>query len=85
METLEKENLIICECGNKTIKEAIDIFLNTELPYKHAKKLVTGCNKSCCREPLMKLFDMVYFGKVDIDEIAQLLEKQKSRFGGLFG
>jgi len=66
------EEIIICECGEKTIAEAIEIFQNTSLPYKHAKKLVTGCNKSCCRKPLMKLFDMVMFGKIDVAEVARL-------------
>ena len=63
---------VICECGNKTIADAIMIFQNTTLPYKKAKKLVTGCDKSCCRRPLMKLYDMVEFGKIDIVEIARL-------------
>ena len=75
-----KEQKIICECGRKNIAEAIEIFQNTNLPYKKAKKLVTGCNKSCCRKALMKLFDQVYFGKIDIDEISDLIDKQNSVF-----
>ena len=67
------EDLVICECGEKTIAEAIEIFQNTSLPYKRAKQLVTGCNKSCCRKPLMKLFDMVLFGKIDVPEVARLI------------
>ena len=31
------EQKIICECGNKTVAEAIDIFQDTDLPYKKAK------------------------------------------------
>ena len=34
----EVKNKIICECGNKTVAQAIDIFLQTDLPYKKAKK-----------------------------------------------
>lgn len=64
---------IICECGAKTIKEAMVILQNTSLPYKKAKKLVTGCDKSCCRKPLMKLFDMVYYGEIDMEEVAKLI------------
>lgn len=72
MTASELEDVIICECGEKTIAEAIEIFQNTSLPYKKAKKLVTGCDKSCCRKPLMKLFDMVMFGKIDVTEVARL-------------
>ncbi|MCH9814098.1 MAG: hypothetical protein K0U47_09175 [Epsilonproteobacteria bacterium] len=64
----------ICECGEKNVGEAVEIFQHTELPFKKAKKLVTGCNKNCCRQPLMKLFDMVYFGKYDYDEIYRLIK-----------
>lgn len=77
---LRPEDKIICDCGEKTVAEAIEIFLETDLPYKKAKKLVTGCNKSCCRVPLMKLFDMVYFGKVDVNEIARLIEIRNNKF-----
>ncbi|NWF66035.1 MAG: hypothetical protein HXX81_01055 [Campylobacterales bacterium] len=77
------EDKIICECGNKTVKQAIDIFLQTDLPYKKAKKLVTECDKSCCRVPLMKLFDMVYFGKVDLQEIDTLLTARKDKLNYL--
>lgn len=65
--------LEICECGVKNVAEAIKIFQNTSLPYPKAKKLVTGCNKSCCRHALMKLFDMAYYGKFDLPEIARLI------------
>lgn len=64
----------ICECGDKNVAQAIDIFQHTELPFKKAKKLVTGCNKNCCRQPLLKLFDMVHFGKFDYDEIYRLIQ-----------
>lgn len=79
----EIKKKIICECGEKTIEEAIEIFLNTDLPYKKAKKLVTGCNKSCCRVPLMKLFDMVYFGRVDIVEIGRLVDIRNNVFDSM--
>ncbi len=69
----------ICECGEKDVAQAIEIFQNTSLPYKKAKKLVTECNKTCCRVALMKLFDMQQFGKYDYDEIALLIEKRLER------
>lgn len=71
---------IICECGEKSIAQAMTIFQNTDLAYKKAKKLVTGCDKSCCREPLMKLFDQVYFGHVHVEEIVHLIEKRHNKF-----
>jgi len=64
---------IVCECGSKTIKEAMIIFQNTSLPYKKAKKLVTGCDKTCCRKALMRLFDMTYYGEIDMKEVADLI------------
>ncbi len=76
-------NTIICECGEKTINEAIVIFQNTSLPYKKAKKLVTGCSKSCCRLPLMELFNMVYIGKIDIDEIVRLKQVSLNKFDSM--
>lgn len=80
---LEHADTIICECGNKTIKEAIEIFQNTSLPYKKAKKLVTGCDRTCCRKPLMALFDMVYFGEIDINEIVRLIKSKDAIFENL--
>jgi len=71
---------IICECGQKTIQDAIDIFKSTTLPYKKAKKLVTECNQTCCRRPLMALFNMVEFGEIDYEEIAFLIDQKNSRF-----
>ena len=65
--------LEICECGSKNVAEAIKIFQDTTLPYPKAKKLVTGCTKSCCRHALTKLFDMTYFGEFDLPEIARLI------------
>ena len=59
MEKLEDK--IICECGEKTVAQAVEIFKQTDLPYKKAKKLVTGCNQTCCRRPLMALFNMIEF------------------------
>ena len=55
------------------------IFKDTDLPYKKAKKLVTGCNKTCCRRPLMALFNMVEFGEVDYEEIAFLIDAKNDR------
>jgi hypothetical protein len=69
----------ICECGEKNVAQAIDIFQDTSLPFKKAKKLVTGCNKSCCRAPLLKLYDMNQFGTFDYDEIAYLIEQRAQR------
>jgi len=70
---------IICECGQKNIAQAIEIFKSTTLPYKKAKKLVTECNQTCCRRPLMALFNMIEFGEIDIEEIAFLIDQKNSR------
>lgn len=75
-EILAKE---ICECGEKSVAEAIEIFQNTSLPFKKAKKLVTECNKTCCRQALSKLFDMTYFGKFDFSEIDRQIELRHDR------
>ncbi len=64
----------------KTIQDAIEIFKATTLPYKKAKKLVTQCNQTCCRRPLMALFNMVEFGEIDYEEIAFLIDQKNSRF-----
>ncbi len=72
---------IICTCGEKNVFEAIEIFKSTSLPYKKAKKLVTGCNKTCCRKPLMRLFDMVEYGEIDFEEIGFLIDKINSIAG----
>ena len=69
----------ICECGLKNVAEAIEIFQDTALPFKKAKKLVTECNKSCCRAALIKLYDMNQFGRYDYDEIAHLIEQRLER------
>ena len=69
----------VCECGQKNVAQAIDIFQNTALPFKKAKKLVTECNKSCCRAVLMKLYDMNQYGRYDYDEIAYLIEQRLER------
>lgn len=76
----EYASKIICECGQKSIQDAIDIFKATTLPYKKAKKLVTGCNQTCCRRPLMALFNMVEFGEIDYEEIAFLIDQKNGRF-----
>jgi hypothetical protein len=70
---------IICECGNKSVDEAVQIFKATDLPYKKAKKLVTECNKTCCRRPLMALFNMVEFGEIDYEQIDFLIEQKQER------
>lgn len=75
-EILEME---ICECGEKSVEDAIEIFQNTSLPFKKAKKLVTECNKTCCRAALVKLYDMQQFGKYDYEEIEMLVEKRLER------
>jgi hypothetical protein len=72
-------NKIICECSGKNVAQAIDIFNDTDLPYKKAKKLVTECNKTCCRRPLMALFKMVEFGEVDYEEIDFLIDQMNAR------
>jgi len=83
MSSEELLELTICECGNKNVKEAIEIFQNTTLPYKKAKKLVTGCDKTCCRNPLRKLFDMVYFGDIDLEEIHRQIELRHNKLASL--
>lgn len=75
----ELKNKQICECGEKSIQEAIEIFQNTTLPYKKAKKLVTGCNKTCCRRALMALYNMVDFGAIDYEEVAFLIDETNNR------
>ena len=72
----------ICECGNKTVEDAVEIFKNTDLPYKKAKKLVTGCNKTCCRKPLMALYNMIDFGDIDYEEISFLIDAMNERLKG---
>lgn len=62
----------ICECGCKSVADAIAIFQANALPFKKAKKLVTECDKNCCRGVLLSLFEMTEFGKFDYDEIHRL-------------
>ena len=69
----------VCECGEKNVAQAIEIFQDTGLPFKKAKKLVTECNKSCCRSVLMKLYDMNQFGRFDYEEIATLIIQRQER------
>lgn len=83
----EKLNKIICKCGEKNVAQAVEIFKQTDLPYKKAKKLVTGCNKTCCRRPLMALYNMVEFlktsddlqGTIDYEEIDFLIDQMNER------
>lgn len=70
---------IICNCGSKTVSQAVEILQDTDLPYKKAKKLVTECNKTCCRRPLMALFNMIEFGKIDYEEIDFLIDQMNDR------
>lgn len=74
-------NLQICECGEKTVADAIEIFQSTYEPYKKAKKLITGCSKSCCRGPLMKLFNMTFTGEIDLQEIKRQIDLRNDKFG----
>ena len=76
------KNRQICECGDKSVEEAVIIFKNTDLPYKKAKKLITGCNRTCCRKPLMALYNMVDFGCIDYEEIAFLIDAMNDRMKG---
>ncbi|NCD12667.1 MAG: hypothetical protein EOL93_08950 [Epsilonproteobacteria bacterium] len=72
---------IICECGQKSIQEAIDIFKSTTLPYKKAKKLVTQCNQSCCNEALRMLYQCVKGKKpikIPYEKIAFLIDQKKN-------
>jgi hypothetical protein len=73
----------ICECGEKNVAQAIEIFQNTSLPFKKSKKLVTECNKNCCRAALEKLSDMVTFGRFDYDEIAYQIQLRNDRLARL--
>jgi len=77
MEKLEDK--LVCECGEKTVAQAVEIFKGTDLPYKKAKKLVTGCSKTCCRRPLMALYNMIEFGEIDYEEIAFLIDAKNDR------
>ena len=76
-------NLQICECGEKTVADAIEIFQSTYEPYKKAKKMITGCSKSCCRGPLMKLFNMTFTGEIDLQEIKRQIDLRNDRLGQL--
>lgn len=69
----------ICECGEKSVAQAIETFQDTSLPFKKAKRLVTECNKSCCRTALTKLYEMNRFGRFDYAEIAYLIEQRLER------
>ena len=80
----DKEQILemeICECGAKSVAQAIEIFGDTALPYKKAKKLVTECEKSCCRAALLRLFDMSYFGTFDYEEIERLIQLRHDKLG----
>ncbi len=72
-------DLEVCECGEKNVAQAIEIFQNSSLPFKKAKKLVTECNKSCCRAALLRLYDMNQFGSFDLDEIEGMIQQRLDR------
>lgn len=76
-------DLEICECGGKSVAQAIKLFQETSLPYKKAKKLVTECDKSCCRAAITRLFDMAFYGNFDYDEIARLIQLRHDKLGKL--
>lgn len=69
----------VCECGEKNVAQAIEVFQNSALPFKKAKKLVTECNKSCCRAALLKIFDMSLYGRYDYEEISFVIEQRQER------
>jgi len=71
--------LEICECGEKSVAQAIEIFQETSLPFKKAKKLVTECNKWCCRAALLNLYDMYLFGRFEYEERAYRIEQRAER------
>jgi len=71
--------MIVCECGEKNVSQAIETFQNTSLPFKKAKKLVTECSKSCCRAALLKVYDMNLYGRFDYEEIAYLIQQRLER------
>jgi len=75
----DSQNKIICECGAKTVSQTVEILKETNLPYKKAKKLVTECNKTCCRRPLMALFNMINFGEIDYEEIGFLIDQMNNK------
>lgn len=78
----EKQDILdleVCECGEKNVAQAIEIFQNSSLPFKKAKKLVTECNKSCCRAALLRLYDMNQFGSFDLDEIESIIQQRLDR------
>ncbi|MDD2830322.1 MAG: hypothetical protein PHW18_12175 [Sulfuricurvum sp.] len=76
--------LEVCECGCKNVADAIKIFQETSLPYKKAKKLVTECDKTCCRAALIRVFDMAYTGQFDYDEIERLIQLRHDKLGEMF-
>ena len=67
--------IVICECSETSISDAIEILQHTDLPYPKAKKPVTKCSRTCCDKPLRLLFNMVEFGKFDLEEVANLIKK----------
>ncbi len=69
------EHTIVCNCSETTIAEAIRVFQHTDLPYLKARKLVTKCSRTCCNKALIKLFDMVEFGKFDLEEIVKIINQ----------
>ncbi|MDR2636036.1 MAG: hypothetical protein LBC08_04315 [Campylobacteraceae bacterium] len=74
----DAEEKIICECANRTVKEAVEIFQKADpaLSYRKAKKLVTLCDKTCCMSPLMTLFKMVKEQDIDYRKISILIDEK---------
>ena len=73
----------VCACGEKTVSQAIAIFQHTDLPIRKAQKLVTECDKNCCKTVLSKIFDMTYYGKFDYDEIERVLTLKEDKLSAL--
>lgn len=70
---------IICDCSSTSILEAIKIFKKSKMPYKKAKKLVTRCDKICCKKPLSTLFLMLEFKKIDFEELGLLIDQKNKK------
>lgn len=70
----------ICECGSKTVADAIRIFQESGLPCRKAKKLVTECDKRCCHAALIALYEMVEHDSYDYDKIERLIQLQHDKY-----
>lgn len=72
--------LEICECGAKTVADAITIFQKSGLPCRKAKKLITECDKHCCHAALIALYEMLEHGSYDYDEIERLIQLHNDKW-----